>query len=291
MPRFAASLMVLFTEAPFLERFALARQAGFGAVECQNPYAWPADEIRRHLDRENLEMVLINAPGGVSRPNQKPGASLAAGSVVLGAFAPGGDSEKGERGFAALPGREDEFRESLDRGLAYARALGCSRLHVLAGNAPAGADREEMERTYIANLRHAAARAADAGVRILIEPLNPANAPEYFLKRMGQASQIAELVGHPNLWLQYDVYHAQMSGEPLAETFRQNATRIAHIQIAGVPGRHEPIPSGIAYADLFKVFDSSGYDGWVGCEYHPRAGTTAGLAWAAPWGIGIGATL
>ena len=260
MLRFAASLTVLFAEAPFLERFALARGAGFRAVECQNPYPWPAEEIRRRLDAENLEMVLVNAPAG--------------------------DGEKGERGFAALPGRADAFRESLDRGLTYARALSCPRLHVLAGNAPAGADRADMERIYVANLRFAAARAAGEGIRVLIEPLNPADTPGYFLSRMEQARALAEAVGHPNLWLQYDVYHARMSGEPLAETFRRHASRIAHIQIAGVPGRHEPVPSDIAFADLFKLFDDSGYDGWIGCEYRPRAETMDGLAWAAPFGIG-----
>lgn len=260
MPRFAASLMFLFTEAPFLERFALARLAGFRAVECQNPYLWPVDEIRRRLDAENLEMILINAPAG--------------------------NGEKGERGFAALPGREDEFRESLERGLAYARALACARLHVLAGNAPEDADREDMERTYVANLRCAAERAAGEGIRILIEPLNAADAPGYFLNRMAQARALAGTAGHPNIWLQYDVYHARMSGEPLADTFRRHAARIAHIQIAGVPGRHEPIPSDVAYGDMFKVIDDSGYDGWIGCEYRPRAGTMDGLAWAAPFGLG-----
>ena len=265
MPRFAASLMFLFTEAPFLMRFALAWRAGFRAVECQNPYPWPADEIRRRLDQENLEMVLVNAPAG--------------------------EGEKGERGFAALPGREDEFRASLERGLAYVRALSCSRLHVLAGIAPAGADRAEIERTYVANLRFAAAKGAVEGVRVLIEPLNPADAPGYFLNRMAQARRLAEAAGHPNLWLQYDVYHARMSGELLAETFRRHASRIAHIQIAGVPGRREPMPSGIAYADLFKLFDDSGYDGWIGCEYRPRAGTVEGLSWAAPFGIGVRAPL
>lgn len=252
--------MFLFAEAPFPERFALARRAGFRAVECQNPYPWPADEIRRRLDEENLEMVLVNAPAG--------------------------EGEKGERGFAALPGREDEFRASLDRGLAYARALACSRLHVLAGIAPADANKNEMERTYVANLRYAAERAAVEGVRVLIEPLNPIDAPGYFLGGMTQARRLAEAAGHPNLCLQYDVYHARMSGEPLAETFRQNASRIAHIQIAGVPGRHEPMPSDIAYADLFKLFDDSGYGGWIGCEYRPRAGTREGLTWAAPFGVG-----
>lgn len=260
MPRFAASLMFLFAEAPFLERFALARLAGFRAVECQNPYLWPTSEIRRQLDAENLEMVLINAPSG--------------------------DPEKGERGFAALPGREGEFRDSIDRGLAYARALACTRLHVLAGNAPEGADGAELERIYAANLRYATERAAGEGIRILIEPLNAADAPGYFLNRMAQARALAESAGHANLWLQYDVYHAQMSGEPLADTFRRHAVRIAHIQIAGVPGRHEPIPSDIAYGDLFKVIDNSGYDGWIGCEYHPRAGTLEGLTWAAPFGLG-----
>ena len=260
MPRFAASLMFLFTEAPFPERFALARRAGFRAVECQNPYAWSADEIRRWLDAESLEMVLINAPAG--------------------------EAEKGERGFAALPGREDDFSDSLERGLAYAHALACSQLHVLAGVAPAGVDREEVERTYIANLSFAAERAAIEGVRILIEPLNPIDAPGYFLKRMDQARALAEAVRHPNLWLQFDVYHAQMSGAALAETYQRHVSRIGHIQIAGAPGRHEPLPSDIAYADLFKLFDDSGYDGWIGCEYRPRAGTMEGLAWAAPWGIG-----
>jgi hydroxypyruvate isomerase len=253
--------MFLFTEAPFEERFAFARRAGFRAVECQNPYPWPAGEIRRWLDAENIEMVLVNAPAG--------------------------DGEKGERGFAALPGRENEFRESLDRGLAYARALACSRLHVLAGNISAGAEQEEMERTYVANLRYAAERAAGEGVRILIEPLNPADAPGYFLNRMEQARALAESAGHANLWLQYDVYHAQMSGEPLVETFRRHVSRIAHIQIAGAPGRHEPEPSDISFGDLFKLFDDSGYDGWIGCEYRPRAGTTEGLAWGAACGIGV----
>ena len=260
MPRFAASLMFLFTEAPFPERFALARRAGFRAVECQSPYEWPADEIRRWLDAENLEMVLVNAPAG--------------------------EAGKGDRGFAALPGREDDFRDSLERGLDYARSLGCPRLHVLAGVAPAGTDLQEMERVYVANLRHAVARGAAAGVRILIEPLNPADAPGYFLNRMDQAGALAEAVGHPNLWLQYDVYHAQMSGAGLAETFRGHVSRIGHIQIAGVPGRHEPVPSDIAFSELFALFDRSGYDGWIGCEYRPRAGTMAGLAWAVPWGIG-----
>ncbi len=285
MPRFAASVMFLFAEAPFAERFALAHRAGFRAVECQNPYAWPADDIRRRLDDANLEMVLINAPGGVSRPNQQPGAGLAAGSIVSGAAAPGGDGDKGERGFAALPGRENEFRESLERGLDYARALSCPRLHVLAGNVPEGASVAEMEKTYVANLTFAADQAARAGVRVLIEPLNPIDAPGYFLNRMDQARELVDIIGHPNLWLQYDVYHAAVSGAPLADTFRAHASRIAHIQIAGVPNRHEPIPSDIPYAELFELFDKSGYDGWIGCEYRPRTGTLEGLAWAEPYGL------
>jgi hydroxypyruvate isomerase len=259
MPRFAASVMFLFTEAPFAERFARARRAGFRAVECQNPYGWPAEDIRRWLDDAELEMALVNAPAG--------------------------NGAKGERGFAALPGRENDFRESLARGLDYARALSCSRLHVLAGNVPAGADVMAMERTYVANLRFAAERAGERGVRVLIEPLNPTDAPGYFLSRMAQARAIADAVAHPNLWLQYDVYHAAMSGAPLADTFRVHASRIAHIQIAGIPGRYEPEPSEISYGELFALFDSHGYDGWIGCEYRPRVGTREGLSWAAPYGL------
>lgn len=251
--------MFLFAEAPFEDRFALARRAGFRAVECQNPYGRPIENIRRGLKDSGLEMVLINAPAG--------------------------DGAKGERGFAALPGREGEFRESLARGLDCARALACSRLHVLAGNVPAGADPAEMERTYVANLRFAAEQAAGQGVRVLIEPLNPADAPGYFLNRMEQAGAIADAVGHPNLWLQYDVYHAAMSGAKVADIFRRHASRIAHIQIAGIPGRHEPIPSQIPYGELFELFDSSGYDGWIGCEYRPRAGTLEGLSWGQPYGL------
>ncbi len=262
MPRFAASLMMLFTEAPLGERFAMARRAGFRGVECQLPYSLSADDIARRLDATGLEMILLNAPAG--------------------------DWDGGERGFAALPGREDDFRRSLERGLAYARALNCSRLHVLAGIIPPGTDRADAERTYVANLRVAAARAAADNVRILIEPLNITDAPGYFLNRMDQAAAILRSVDHPNVWLQYDIYHARMTGEPLAETFSAHFARIAHIQVAGVPGRHEPIPSDIPYADLFKLIDDSGYGGWIGCEYRPRAGTNEGLGWFAPYGVAPG---
>lgn len=273
MPRFAASLMFLFAEAPFEDRFALARRAGFHAVECQNPYGWAAEDIRRRLTDAGLEMVLINAPAG--------------------------NWDRGERGFAALPGREREFRESLERGLAYARTLACPRLHVLAGNAPAGAAANpaahnlvrpyrgtETERTYVANLRWAAARAEKEGVRLLIEPLNPTDAPGYFLDGMAQARAIHDKVAHPNLWLQFDVYHAAMSGMAPAEIFRAHMSRIAHIQIAGMPGRHEPIPSQIPYPELFALFDDSRYAGWVGCEYRPRGRTAEGLSWTTRYGLG-----
>lgn len=262
MPRFAASLMMLFAEAPLPERFALARRAGFRGVECQLPYSLAALEIGRLLSDAGLEMVLLNAPAG--------------------------DWEKGERGLAALPGREAAFGESLDRGLAYARAARCSRLHVLAGVVPEDTNPAEAEKTYVANLRRAAEQAAAAGVRVLIEPLNAHDAPGYFLNRMDQAAAILDAVGHPNLYLQYDVYHAHMTGEPLAETFLAHRGRIAHVQIAGVPGRHEPIPSDISYADLFQMMDESGYDGWIGCEYRPRSGTVAGLAWLVPFGVAPG---
>jgi len=258
--RFSASLTTLFTEAPLDERFALAKRAGFAAVECQQPYGLSAQEIAGLLDKTGLTMALLNAPAG--------------------------DWERGERGFAALAGREAQFRGSVERGLEYCRAAGCSQMHVLAGIPEAGTPADQTRAAYIANLRHAAERARQEGVRILIEPLNAADAPGYFLNCMSQAAEIVSDVGHENLWLQYDIYHARMTGEPLAETFRDHPTRIAHIQIAGVPGRHEPIPSEIPYPDLFQLIDNSGYRGWIGCEYRPRAGTLAGLEWMSAYGFG-----
>ena len=258
MPNFAANLSMLFTELPFLDRFAAARAVGFKAVEFQFPYEFPAAEVARRLSETGLVPVLFNAPPG--------------------------DLANGERGLAALPGREEDFRASLETALAYARLIGCRRLHVLAGQSTADPARQEA--LFVVNLRRAADRAARDGVRLLIEPLNPRDNPNYFLSSTAQAIAILDRVEKDNVALQFDLYHCQMSEGDLARHVQDLYGRYEHVQIAGVPGRHEPDRCEVNFPFLFDLFDALGYTGWVGCEYKPAAATVAGLGWARRWGIG-----
>jgi hydroxypyruvate isomerase len=260
MPRFAANLSMMFNEVDFLDRFSAARKCGFAAVEYLFPYAHPKTEIQDRLKSEGLEQVLFNAPPG--------------------------DWEKGERGIGGLPGREDEFRKSIEKALDYAWAMKCPRLHVMAGLVPAGADRKRHRETFAANLAWASPLAQQARVDLLLEPLNAVDFPGYLVGGIADAMEIIGLSGAGNVYLQYDVYHMQMSQGRLAQSFRDNFDRIRHVQIAGVPGRHEPDSSQeINYPMLFLFFDSVGYQGWIGCEYRPRVKTMAGLGWAADFGI------
>jgi len=257
MPRFAANLSMLFTELPFLERFGAARAAGFDAVECQFPYAWDAGAIAAQLHTHQLQMVLHNLPGG--------------------------DTAAGERGIACIPGREAEFRAGLAQGIGYAQALGCPQLNCLAGILPGGVAADDARACLIANLRHAAAGTARAGLRLLTEPINHHDVPGFFLNTVAQAADILDAVGHANLFIQYDLYHAQrMTGE-LAATAQRHLARIAHIQIADNPGRHEPGTGEIRHDFLFRQLDAIGYAGWIGCEYVPLGDTREGLGWMRPW--------
>ena len=260
VPRFAANLSTMFKEWDFLDRFQAAADAGFKAVECQFPYAWPAETIRRRLKESGLAMVLINMPPG--------------------------DLEAGERGFGGLPGREPAFREALERAVAYARVLECGQIHAMAGVAPPDEPRERCMETFAGNLRLAAETCAAEGLRVLVEPINDRDVPGYLLNRPAQALAVIKTVGAGNLLLQYDLYHAQIMEGRLAETIEANLDVIGHVQIAGVPGRHEPVAGDIGFPALFDLFDRLGYDGWIGCEYTPRAGTLEGLAWARDYGIG-----
>lgn len=257
MPKFAANLSTLFTELPFLERFAAAASAGFAAVEFQLPYDVPAEDIARRAAAYHLPVVLFNAPYG--------------------------DVAAGERGVAALPGRAAEFQANLEHALAYARVLRCPHLHVLAGNVLASPETEE---TFIANFRAGAGLARAAGVTLLIEPLNAADNPGYFLRTTAQAVTLIDRIGRDNVKLQFDLYHCQITEGDLATHARRLFGRYGHVQIAGVPGRHEPDRGEINYPYLFDLLDELGYDGHVGCEYRPAAGTLVGLGWAARWGIG-----
>jgi hydroxypyruvate isomerase len=257
MPRFAANLSMMFTEVAFLERFAAAAHDGFKAVEYLFPYDFAVEDIRARLDAHHLEQALFNAPPG--------------------------DWAAGERGIAALPGREDEFKRSIDTALRYAGVLGNTKLHVMAGLVAMGADRARYHATYVANLAYAAQAAATQGITVLMEPINTRDMPGYFLNRQDDAHAIRAEVGAPNLKVQFDCYHCQIVEGDLAMKLRRDHAGIGHIQIAGVPERHEPDTGEINYPYLFEVIDSLGYDGYIGCEYRPRAATSAGLGWAKPY--------
>ena len=249
MPRLAANLTTMFTEAPFLDRFAGAAAAGFAGVEFLFPYEHPAGAIADRLRGARLETVLFNLPPG--------------------------DWAGGERGLAALAGREEEFRRSLEVAIGYARMLGVPRLHAMAGLEADGADRA----TYVGNLRHAAARLAAHGLTLLIEPINRRDMPGYLLHRWDDAVAIQDEVGAPNLLLQADLYHLQIVGGDLARTLERDIGRVGHVQIAGVPDRHEPDTGEVDFPYLLRLLDRLGYDGWVGCEYRPRGRTQDGLGW------------
>ena len=260
MPQFAANLSMMYAEVEFLDRFAAAAADGFTAVEYLFPYEHEARVLAQRLADHGLVQALFNGPPG--------------------------NWAQGERGMACLPGREDEFRRSItEQALPYAQALGCRRLHVMAGLMPAGAERARLRATYVANLAWAAQQAASAGVTVCIEPINTRDIPGFFLNRQDEAHAIVQEVGADNLKVQFDLYHCQIVEGDLAMKLRQYLPtgRVGHIQIAGVPERHEPDVGELHYPYLFALLDELGWDGFVGAEYRPRAGTRAGLGWFAPW--------
>jgi hydroxypyruvate isomerase len=259
MPKLAANLSMQFNEVPFLERFARAAQAGFEAVEFLFPYDHGPEELAALLKRNGLEQALFNLPPG--------------------------DWEAGERGLAALPGREAAFRDGLERALPYAQALGCRRVHMMAGIPAAGAEPRACGEVYAGNLRAAAQFFAPHGVEVLLEPINTRDIPGYFLNHQSQAVALLDALGAPNAGLQMDFYHCQIMDGDLATHLRANFSYIRHVQIAGVPERHEPDIGEVNYAYLLDLLDQLGYDGWVGCEYRPAGDTLAGLGWARPYGI------
>jgi hydroxypyruvate isomerase len=253
MPKFAANLSMMYQEHAFLERFAAAAKDGFRAVEFLFPYDHPAEEIRKALTDNGLALALCNAPPG--------------------------DWRAGERGLAALPGRKDDFRQSIEKALAYATVLGNKRLHVMAGLA--SSEDHVARTTYLENLAYAAREAARVGVTVVIEPINPRDMPGYFLNRQADGHAIREEVGE-NLLVQMDLYHCQIVEGDLAVKLRTYIGGVGHIQVAGVPDRHEPDQGEVNYPYLFQLIDDLGYSGWIGCEYRPRAETSAGLSWLRP---------
>jgi len=264
MLRFAANLGFLYQDVPFLDRFRSAARDGFAAVECLFPYEVPAAELRARADEAGVKVVLINAPPG--------------------------DWAAGERGLASLAGRDDEFRDSIERGLDYACHVGSPRLHVLAGVLPVGASRDAAIARYEAALCWAAEQGGRAGVTLMIEPINPYDMPGYLLQRQEEAHAIVERIGSAHLRVQMDLYHcARVEGDVVAQVRRWLPTgRVAHCQIAGVPGRHEPDEGSLDWRGALGAIDeisaATGWEGWIGCEYRPRrgdvaCGTSDGLVW------------
>lgn len=253
MPRFAANLSMLFAEVDFIDRFAAAVRAGFRAVECQFPYVESAEKITDQLRQYDLKMVLHNLPAG--------------------------DWAAGERGIACHPDRVDEFRRGVAQAIDYATILGCPQLNCLAGIAPAGVPASVLRDTFVANLRYAASELKAANLRLLVEPINTFDIPGFYVSRTGQALALIDAVGADNLYLQYDVYHAQRMEGEIGNTLARHLPQIAHIQVADNPGRHEPGSGEINFPWLFRHLDAIGYSGWVGCEYKPATTTEAGLGW------------
>ena len=273
MPRFAANISMMYTELPFLDRFEAAAKDGFKAVEFLFPYAFSRPELLARLKANGLQQVLFNGPPG----------SVA--QALAGEF-----QDPLVRGTAGLPGREDDFRAGMALALDTAVVLECPCLHLLAGVVAPGVAREAVLPTYVANLRWAAGQAARVGVTVLIEPINTRDNPGYLLNRQDQAHAIVAEVGAPNLKVQMDLYHCQIVEGDVATKLRQYlpTAKVGHMQIAGVPERHEPDIGELNYPYLFSVIDELGYEGWLGCEYRPKqggeqGGTSHGLGWLRPW--------
>jgi hydroxypyruvate isomerase len=257
MPRFAANLSMMFTELPFPRPLRRRGAAGFKAAEFLFPYDFPAAEIAARLKGAGLDQVLFNAPPG--------------------------DWAAGERGQAALPGRQAEFREGFRRALDYAAALSCPRIHVMAGLAPAGVAHDTMTSVLAENLAWAADQAVPAGVKPVIEPINHRDIPGFFLNTTGQAAAIIEAVGPERVGMQFDLYHCQITEGDLVKRVEKHLPLIAHMQVADNPGRNEPGTGEVNWPFVFGKIDALGFRGWIGCEYRPAGETVAGLGWFAPY--------
>ncbi len=258
MPRFAANLSMLFTEYPFLERFDRAAAAGFQGVEFLFPYAEDASAIRDALSRNGLQQVLFNLPAG----------NFAAG----------------ERGIANDPARVEEFRDGVARALEIADLLACPMLNCLIGLELPGIPVEEQWATVEANLAYVTEQAQASGVRQVVEPLNPFDAPGFLLVTPDQGFELIERIGHPNLLVQYDLYHAQRTAGNLTATIQVRLNQIGHVQIADCPGRNHPGTGEINFPFVLAALDAAGYAGWVSLEYKPLASTEESLGWLREWG-------
>jgi len=256
MPRFAANLAYLFTERPLIERFAAAAAAGFKGVELQFPYDVAPSAVKAELERHGLTQLGLNTASGRS----------------------------GEFGLAAVAGREQEFAAHVRQALDYIVAIGGTAIHCLAGKVPPE-QRPAAEAVFVGNLIRAADLAAEKNITLLIEPINQRDRPDYFLSRVEHAADVIAKTGRSNVKIQYDLYHVQITQGDLLKRFERHQSVIGHVQIGAVPSRAEPDEGEVNYPAIFVELDRMGYQGWVSCEYRPRARTEDGLAWARPYGV------
>lgn len=253
MPKFAANLTWMYNEVPFLDRFSLAAADGFHAIEFLFPYQFQIEEIKSRLNDFGLSQIMFNCPPG--------------------------NWSSGERGLASIPGREEEFKESIEQALRYASALGNRYLHVMAGLIHPEQNVAHHRETYINNLAYAAQQASRYDITILIEPINTHDMPGYFLTYQNQAYLVCKEIGVNNLQIQFDIYHCQIMEGYIEEKLRRYIDHIGHMQIAGVPERSEPDRGELNYAYLFNLIDNLDYKNWIGCEYRPKGKTSEGLGW------------
>lgn len=258
MPRFSANLGLLWPDRPLIERIDAAARAGFKAVELHWPYALPAALLRQRCTDNDVALLGINTPVG--------------------------DGEKGDFGLAAQIGREREFRNTFEQAADYARSAGASSIHVMAGNV-APADKAASTAIFLENLSFAAQVAPD--LNLLLEPMNRHDRPDYYYSTIGEAVDLIAKAGVPNLGVMFDAYHVGRNGDDVLFTLERHIAQIAHVQVAAVPSRAEPDEGAVAFREVFAALDALGYNGWVGCEYNPRAGTDQGLAWARSLGVTI----
>jgi len=257
MPKFSANLTMMFNEVDLMGRFSSASKAGFQAVEYMFPYDWPENQLVGALEANGLRQVLHNLPAG--------------------------DWAAGERGIACLPVLEGEFQDGVGKAIGYAKALKCPALNCLVGLTPAGTDPDEVHETLVSNLKFAADALQAEGLQLLVEPLNNQDIPGFHLVGTRDALRLLEAVGHPNIRIQYDIYHMQKMEGNLITTIETHLAQIGHMQLADNPGRHEPGTGEINFPNLFRAIDAAGYDGWIGCEYIPAGNTEDGLDWFAPY--------
>ncbi|HUK66088.1 MAG TPA: 2-oxo-tetronate isomerase [Anaeromyxobacteraceae bacterium] len=257
MLRFSANLSMLFGEVDFLDRFAAAAGAGFEAVEFLFPYGYDASRLVDRARSHDLQVVLFNMPPG--------------------------RWEEGERGIACLPDRMGEFQDGVSKAIEYALALGCPRIHAMAGLRPKSVPDDRLLETYLANVRFAGTELAKHGLVLTLEAINTRDMPGYYLSTSRQAFELIEKAGLSNIYFQYDVYHMQIMEGDLVTTLEKRLPRIGHLQVADPPGRHEPGTGEVNFSFLFQHLERLGYHGWIGCEYRPLTTTQAGLGWLAPY--------